>query len=112
MTDIFICQSGLYSVHNHGQSFGHIVTDINTPGGKRQILGSVIKKEQRDRQQPAWGRTKRRRMKRVRNGRNESERGIEEEDESKATLGDCGRKKARKEMKERKRRETDGGRQN
>lgn len=82
---------------------GHIV---NTPGGKRrQILGSVIKQEQKYRQQPAWGRKQKgRRMER------ERERGIEEEEESKATLGDCGRKREREREKEE--RQAEGGRQN
>lgn len=63
-------------------------TVINTPGGRGQILGSVIKKgTEIYRQQPAWGRTKGRRM--------ERERGMEEEEESKATLRDCGRKRER-----------------
>lgn len=57
---------------------GHIVPDIKHTRRKKQILGSVIKKEQKYRQQPAWGRTKGRRL--------ERERGIEEEEESKATL--------------------------
>lgn len=66
----------MLSIHQVQSYWPH--RDINKTGGKRQILGSVIKREQKYRQQPAWGLTKGRRMGRERGGRNESERGKEE----------------------------------